>query len=203
MSSPTDRERFCAMLATAPMQRGNAIVVLTGDGTARLGVAMQLLRQDGAPLVVITGGLDAPPYSLPAAQLAGGLMGMGVAPSRIRLDESARNTREQAVNVVKMAADEGWTSLLLVASPEHQFRAFLTFLAAIHEQDATLADRLRLVNVPASNLKWGEVPEGRMAVSRLDLLASEFQKLDTYQDVGHAATYAEGITYLLAWENRS
>ena len=195
--TPTDRERFCAMLTTGPIQRGDAIVVLTGDGTARLATAAQLLMQDAAPLIVISGGLHKPPYSLTADAMKGALMGFGIAPDRIRVDMEAMNTAESAVNVADTAKAEHWTSVLLVTSPDHQYRAFLTFLAAL--MYAGLEETVRLVNIPCSNLRWSETPAGRDR-SRLDLLAEEFEKCDAYaRDV---ALFADGVRYLTAWEGR-
>ena len=64
----------------------------------------------------------------------------GVSPGRIMVEDSGTNTRAQALNVHRMIENSGQTphwssdprhaSLLIVTSPEHLLRAFLTFRKA-------------------------------------------------------------------------
>lgn len=196
----SDRERFCAVLSNGPMLRADAIVVLEGDGVARLATALELFRQHAAPVIVLSGGLDVPPNCLTAESLAGTLYGMGVAPDRVLCESASLNTREQAVHVITMAQAKGWKRLLLVASPYHQYRAYLTFLHALAEVHAT--ESIHLVNVPASNLNWWTGLKGVNGVerSRLELLEDEFEKCDDYQVTGHCASFAAGLAYLKHWE---
>lgn len=199
MSDLTDRERFCAMLATGTLRRGDAIIVLTGDGTARCKTAFQLLKQGAAPVIRVTGGLHAPPYSLRASELAASLYAMGCAPDRVQIDDGPMHTADQARAVVAHARAQDWHTLLLVASPEHQFRAFLTFVRALEAVGA--AEDVLLINVPASDLKWCAVPAGR-DVARLELLGAEFAKCAEYQASGDCASWADGLRYLQFWESR-
>ena len=194
----TDRERFCAVLASGPLRRADAVVELAGeDGLARVEVALQLFRQRAAPTLVFSGGPEDPPHLVGARALAALATGRGVAPDRIIVESASTNSAEQAKAVVAMAKDKGWTNLLLVASGYHQFRAFLTFLRAL--QRAELADTVRLTVVPTSQAPWGQAPPGCEA-TRLALLDGEFAKVEAYGD--DVATWADGLAYLLAWESR-
>jgi uncharacterized SAM-binding protein YcdF (DUF218 family) len=190
------RERFLAVVSTGPLLRADAVIVLTGeDGKARTEIGAQLMRQEGADYVVLSGGVDKPPRCLSAKTLEPVLMGMGVSPTRIILEPDSMNTREQAVNVTALAIEKGWKRLLLVASPYHSCRAFLTFLKAIEE--AGKADEIQLVNVPASQLKWFGKPAG-VDHSRADLFAGELGKIALYGE--HVASYESGLKYLERWE---
>lgn len=57
----------------------------------------------------------------------------GIAPGRIMVEDSGTNTRAQAVNIFKRIANGGQirpSSILIVTSPEHLYRAVLTFKKA-------------------------------------------------------------------------
>lgn len=191
----TDRERYLAMLYTAPLRKADAVVVLTGDGMARLAVGAELLKTGAAPTIVVSGGKDNPPHSLKASHLAARLVEAGVAPPRIRIDDDSQHTHEQAVNVLALAAKEGWRTLLLVASSYHLPRAFLTFLAEERRTECGVA----LVPVAASHLPWTQEPDG-LTKTRMELLDDDLAKCAAYGD--HVASFADGIAYLTALEQR-
>lgn len=193
----TAREQFLAVLFNGPLTPADAVVLLTGDGTVRLPVAVELIKSGAAPTLVVTGGLDDPPRSITAKATAPLLYGMGVAPSAVVLDNDAKNTWEQAVNVVRMAEDREWKRLLLVASPYHTPRAFLTFLKALDERD--MADTVSIIPVPATHTPWFNAPDG-FDQTRLELMDDEFGKCARY--AAHVATWDRGLDYLKAWEGR-
>lgn len=194
----TDRERFLAALYTGPLLRGDCIVVLAGeDGEARAQTAAELFRQGAAPGLFVTGGLHTPPRRTGAEALAGVLLGAGIAPDRIITDTTAMHTGDQAKAAIDLAMDRGWKQLLLVASPYHLPRAFLTFVYRLHV--AMQHDTIRIVPVPASNVRWFEAPEG-LETERWELLDIELDKCHAY--VNDVATFAAGLDYLRAWEAR-
>jgi uncharacterized SAM-binding protein YcdF (DUF218 family) len=193
----TAREKFCAALFNGPLLRADAIVVLTGDGDTRLPTAAELVHQQAAPVVLITGGLDNPPYSLPASVMKGKLMGLGVAPRVIEIDYEAMNTWEQAQNTVRTAVERGWGRILIVASPYHAPRAFLTFLKAL--KAVGKESEVHILTVPTADAPWFGVPDGTDA-PRIDLLGDEFEKCNQYAE--HVASWGEGLEYLEAWEGR-
>jgi uncharacterized SAM-binding protein YcdF (DUF218 family) len=194
-----DALAFAAVVDSAPLLKADAIVVLSGDGEGRLNFACGMLQQGGAQHLVLSGGVDKPPFALTAHDLARKAIDRGVAPDRLCLEAASKNTREQAVNVVAMAAEREWGRLLLVASPFHAWRAFLTFVQAL--TDAGLRERVHLINAPASQLKWWAVPDGR-DMDRLGLLNQELEKIEAYRALGHVASWAEGLAYLAHWEGK-
>jgi uncharacterized SAM-binding protein YcdF (DUF218 family) len=194
----SERERFAAVLYGSPVFPADAIVVLMGqDAKARLAVAAQLmLAGGGKKAVVLTGALDEPPRLIGAARGGGMLLGMGVAPDRVIVEPHATNTHEQALEVAKLVTLNEWSSVLLVASGYHMPRAFLTFLQVF--TDARL-DAVRIIPMPASQLPWSEAPPG-WEDTRLDLLDTEYDKIEKYRPHGHVASYADGLAYLTKWE---
>jgi len=191
----TDREKFCALLSSGPLLRGEAIVVLCGeDAVPRYQTALQLLKQDAADYVVLSGGLSNPPSHLGAYEVEAALVGLGLSPKKIILEPNSFNTREQAVNVIKLAKEKGWKRLLIVASSYHIYRAFLTFLKALQEDESALDIQLVPVPVVAA---WGQRPDG-VKGQRHKLLDLELEKIEEYSH--HVADYKQGISYLLHWE---
>ena len=98
------------------------------------------------------------------------------------------NTREQAVEVVRMAMENGWTKLILVASHEHQYRAYLTFLREVLDTKSGIT----LYNAPARNLDWF-VDKGWG--TRFERLEAEILRIEKYSELGHLATAQEVIDY--------
>lgn len=188
---------YMARLYTLPMLQSDAIVVLSGEGDKRASVACELLRQQGAPLVVVTGALDKPPFSLPAAKLEAYLLGQGVSPGRILRVEEGTNTREEADAVVRLARQKKWRRVLVVTSPFHVPRVGLTFVQSLY--DAGAQTELRVLIVPASQLRWDAVPAG-LKKSAGALFRGELRKIRKYQRTGDIASYESGIEYLRHWE---
>lgn len=193
----TSREAFCAVLSNGPLLRGDAIVVVSGDGVPRLECGLEVLKKGGAPLILVSGGLDNPPHSLTAKAMRAWLIDKGLAPHAIITENESLQTQEQAIDICRTAVDKGWKRLLLVTSPYHQYRAFLTFLQTL--RDMGQDKQIHIVNIPASQCKWWDCPAG-LDVTRYELLRTEFKKIDEYNVKGHVASYKEGIDYLKHWE---
>jgi hypothetical protein len=114
----------------------------------------------------------------------------GVPRDTIICDDTALHTALQAHNSIAIARTRAWQTLLLVASPHHQLRAFLTFLQHARLQ----AWSGRIINQPV-NIDWDTAPSGRRKVSR-EAFVDEVRKLDVYTN--DVASIAEGIRYLMA-----
>ncbi|MEO8097247.1 MAG: YdcF family protein [Acidobacteriota bacterium] len=183
----TERERFIALTSNEPLKSANAIVVLEGDGFNRLSKAHELYRDGWAPRVLISGGVNAPERGCyPATQMASRLSALGVPESQIIIEEKSLHTRQQAIEVLSIAKQQGWRRILLVASHYHQYRAYLTFLRVSQEWELTL----EILNAPACELSWFEpLPYG----SRASLLVDEFQKIEEYGRLGHIATFEDAL----------
>ncbi len=116
------------------------------------------------------------------------ILDAGVPNDDIIHEDRSTNTREQAMFVIDLAIANNWNKLILVATHDHQYRAYLTFLRVILDMHL----QILLFNAPARNLKWfSENPWGR----RFDRLESEFDRIDRYYQLGHLASFNDAIHY--------
>lgn len=192
-----DRETFLAWLYNGPLLPSDALVVLSGDGTVRIDAALGALRQGAAHYVVASGGVDNPPHALTAHATRRYLIDNGLHPDRIIEEPDSQNTHDQAGALVRLCAEHKWARVLLVTSPYHMPRAFLTVLAELRRAGA--AEKVHVLPLPAAQVRWTDKPDG-LDVTRLDLFADELRKIDEYSARGHVASYAEGLAYMRYWE---
>ncbi len=192
----TAREKFLAVLANGPLLKADAIVVLLGeDSNERIDVAVELMASGAGPELFLSGGIEDPPRRRSAKAMTPKLLGRGVAPMAVYADNEAMNTREQAVNFVAHALEKGWRRALLIASPYHMPRAYLTVLKAITEAGAVKT--LHVIPVTAAQALWWSCPDGQTE-TRLDLYSVEMGKIKEYRT--HVAKWSEGLDYLKFWE---
>jgi len=187
----TDREKFIALTGNDRLSKADVIVLLEGDGQARISHAVELFRTGYAGLILFSGGIDKPEYgSYPLNSLLPEILSLGVPENCIVREVQSLNTREQAENVSRLAVKNGWSRLILVASHYHQYRAFLTFLKVMEEMH--LDRKLLLFNSPARPDWFEETQYGQ----RFQLLEMEFRKIEEYFSSGHIATYKSAIDFL-------
>jgi uncharacterized SAM-binding protein YcdF (DUF218 family) len=95
-----------------------------------------------ARFVLLSGGtLDTRPGALVEANiLEQQLKDWGVAPERILKEGNSRNTRENALESLRIVQERGWKRLLLVTSAAHMPRAQATFAAVGLRADTLVAD---------------------------------------------------------------
>jgi len=176
----TDRNELRALVDHDALVGADAIIVLEGDGFARAERGAALYKEGWAQTVVLSGGLPETDFSIPAARMLPHILESGVPKDAIILEERSLNTREQAIEVLKIARSKGWSKMIIVASPEHQMRAFLTFVKAA--EDARM--KIHLYNAPV------------LRQCNVDDLASELAKIEEYQKKGDVASYNDGIAHL-------
>lgn len=107
----------------------DAIVVLTG-GSARLGTGLQLLAEDKAERVFVTG---VHPSVARAEFLAIAGVGDAEFTQRIETGHSAGDTQGNAHETARWMHDHGYRSLRLVTSNYHMPRSILEFSRAMPE----------------------------------------------------------------------
>ena len=108
--------------AAASRASGNTELTEEADRIVR---AFELVRVGRARNVILSAGLLAPrPGDVPEAdRLAARLAQWGVPAAQIVVDAKSRNTRENAIEVGRIAAARGWRTLLVVTSAAHAPRA--------------------------------------------------------------------------------
>jgi uncharacterized SAM-binding protein YcdF (DUF218 family) len=185
----TTREKIIALIDNDTLKKSNAIVLLEGDGLNRYQKAVDLFNRGWAEKIVFSGGITDYEYgSFPFSDVLPHILKTGVPEDIIIHEDKSLNTREQAVEVVKISLERGWDKLILVATHEHQYRAYLTFLREVLDK----APSLILFNSPVRNLGWfSETGWG----TRFERLEKEFERIEKYSGLGHLASFEEVIKY--------
>ena len=185
----TEREKILAIVDNDCLSMSDAIILLEGDGFDRFRKAVSLYKQGKAPKIVFSGNITDYDYgSYPFAEVLPRMLEAGVPEEDIIHEDKSLNTREQAVEVVRMAQERGWKKLILVASHEHQYRAYLTFLREVLDSKSGIT----LYNAPARNLDWF-VDKGWG--TRFERLEAEILRIEKYTEMGHLANAQEVIDY--------
>jgi uncharacterized SAM-binding protein YcdF (DUF218 family) len=185
----TNKEKFIVLVDNDCIKVSDAIILLEGDGLNRYQHAIDLYNQGAADFIVFSGGITNYKYgSFPYEDVLPHILETGFPSDKLIHEARSLNTREQAVEIVKLAKTNNWKRLILIASNDHQYRAYLTFLKEVLVSDVPLI----LYNSPVRTLKWFEETGWGLRFNRLE---SEFEKIDTYTALGHLATFEEAISY--------
>ena len=185
----TSKEKLIAIVDNDYIQKSDAIILLEGDGFNRYRKAVELYNEGYADKIVFSGGITDYEYgSFPFSDILPKILEEGVPKENIIHEDLSKNTREQAIEIIKYATKYNWDKLILVATHEHQYRAYLTFLRVVLATNPNII----LYNAPVRNLGWfKETGWGK----RIDRLEVEFKRIDEYSKLGHLATYEEAIDY--------
>lgn len=185
----TNGEKIIAIVDNDCLMKSNAAVLLEGDGFFRFQKAVDLYNQGNVSKIVFSGNVIDRDYgSFPFEEIKPYILGGGVRENDLIHEDKSVNTRQQAIEVIKMAKENGWKRLALVASHDHQYRAYLTFLREVLD---TQSDIL-LFNTPVRNLNWF-VDSGWG--TRYERLIGEFERIEKYTAMGHLATADEVVEY--------
>lgn len=185
----TEREQFIAIVDNDILTPSDAIIMLEGDGYYRVEKVAGLYLDGKAPRIIFSGGITDYEYgSYPFKDVLPEMLKQGIKKEDIIHENKSLNTREQAVEVVKIAMLYSWKKLVLVASHEHQYRAYLTFLHEVLDTKSGII----LYNSPARNLGWFKQSKWGIRFNRLE---QEFTRIEEYFALGHLASFKEAIDY--------
>jgi uncharacterized SAM-binding protein YcdF (DUF218 family) len=185
----TKREKMIAIVDNDCLKKSDVIILLEGDGFHRYSKAVSLYNEGWADKIIFSGNITDYEYgSYPLSDVLPHILSDGVPSNSIIHENISRNTYEQACEVIKIAVDKNWKKLILVASHEHQYRAYLTFLRQVLDVNKNII----LYNSPARNLGW--FVDSGWGI-RFDRLEMEFNRIEKYSQYGHLATYDEVIEY--------
>lgn len=185
----TDREIIMAIVDNDCLKPSDAIILLEGDGFHRFQKAVDLYKKGLGKKIVFSGAIVQKEYgSYPFEEVRPFILQAGVPEEDLIHENKSLHTQQQAVEVVKMAIQNGWKRLALVASHEHQYRAYLTFLRQVLDSKSGII----LYNAPVRNLDWF-VDSGWG--TRFDRLKAEIERIEKYSAFGHLANAQEVIDY--------
>lgn len=185
----SDREKILAIVDNDCLTPSDAIILLEGDGFFRFQKAVDLYKRGMAKKIVFSGNIIDKDYgSFPFEEIKPFILESGVPEEDLIHENVSQHTRQQAIEVVKMAMANGWKKLALVASHEHQYRAYLTFLREVLDTKSGLI----LYNAPVRNLNW--FVDSGWGI-RFERLSAEFERIERYTEMGHLANADEVIEY--------
>ena len=184
-----DKEMIMAIVDNDCLTKSDAAILLEGDGFFRFKKAVELYKRGMVSKIVFSGNIVDKDYgSYPFEEIKPLILQSGVQEEDIIHENVSQQTRQQAVEVVKIAMEKGWKKLALVASHEHQYRAYLTFLREVLDTKSDII----LYNAPVRNLNWF-IDSGWG--TRFDRLLAEIDRIEKYSAMGHLATANEVIKY--------
>ena len=185
----TDREKIIAIVDNDCFTKSDAAILLEGDGFFRFKKAVDLYKSGQVNKIVFSGNIIDKDYgSFPFEDIKPLILEGGVDEEDVIHEDKSLHTRQQAIEVVKLATKKGWKKLALIASHEHQYRAYLTFLREVLDKNSDII----LYNVPVRNLNWFIDSGWGM---RFDRLTAEFERIEKYSEMGHLANADEVIKY--------
>ncbi len=185
----TDREQIIAIIDNDCLTKSDVGILLEGDGFFRFTKAVELYHKGLISKIVFSGNVVDKDYgSFPFDEVKPFIINAGVCEEDLIFENKSTNTREQAIEMIKMANNNKWTKMALIASHEHQYRAYLTFLRVIFDTNSNIV----LYNAPVRNLSW--FIDSGWGV-RFDRLKSEFERIEKYTEMGHIASANEVIEY--------
>lgn len=185
----TDREVILAIVDNDCLMKSDAAILLEGDGFFRFQKAVDLYNKGIVSKIVFSGNIIDKDYgSFPFEEVKPFILQGGVPEKDLIHENVSLHTRQQAVEVVKMAIAKGWKKLALVASHEHQYRAYLTFLREVLDTGSGLI----LYNAPVRNLNW--FVDSGWGI-RFERLSAEFERIERYTEMGHLASAKEVVEY--------
>ena len=185
----TDREIIMAIVDNDCLKPSDAIILLEGDGFHRFPKAVDLYKKGYGKKIVFSGAIVQKEYgSYPFEEVKPFILNAGVPEEDLIHEDKSLQTQQQAVEVVKMAIENGWKRLALVASHEHQYRAYLTFLRQVLDSKSGII----LYNAPVRNLDWFVDSGWGM---RFDRLKAEIERIEKYSAFGHLANAQEVVEY--------
>lgn len=171
------------------LKPSDAIILLEGDGFHRFQKAVDLYKKRYGKKIVFSGAIVQKEYgSYPFEEVKPFILNAGVPEEDLIHEDKSLQTQQQAVEVVKMAMENGWKRLALVASHEHQYRAYLTFLRQVLDSKSGII----LYNAPVRNLDWFVDSGWGM---RFDRLKGEIERIEKYSAFGHLANAQEVVEY--------
>lgn len=151
------------------LEKSDAIVAVSGGETSsRTEEAIRLYQEGWAPMLIFSGAALDPNSLSNAEAMRRQALAAGVPGRNIIIEEASANTFQNAQGVAEIVRKSGYTKIILVTSPYHQRRAYMSFKAALPRE-------IRILNHSATDENWRRSQWWANQYS-YDLTISELQK---------------------------
>ncbi len=111
------------LIVSDPVERVDAVVVLSGGDGDRLALAVEMHAEGFAPNLVITDTASGPNNRLVGEAVEGGFPRERIFVTNLQVD----STYDEALAVRDLALERSWDHLMVVTDPYHTFRTRLIF----------------------------------------------------------------------------
>ena len=127
------------------------------------------------------------------------LMGLGI--SSLMIEEvpveptPTLNTLIEAESLMRHAKNKNYSSIIVIAAPFHQERAFMTAVSVAVSENSDAC----LYSFPGRALAWDEEvvhSQGTVLATRAGLILGEQERINKYQKKGDLASYSQVLSYL-------
>lgn len=130
------------------LSKSDVIVAISGGETqSRTEAAIKLYKDGWAPKIIFSGAAQDTSGPSNAAAMRAIALNNGIPAGDILLDEVSENTQQNALAVAAIIKSRGYKQIILVTSPYHQRRAFLSFRAV-------LGNEVHIINHSAVDHSW-------------------------------------------------
>ena len=168
----------------------DVIVFVEGDGFSRPRAAARLYQAGFAKKIVISGETRRPQSrkELRISRAIKKFAELGVPSKDILLETKSIGSREEALEILRLAKEHKWKKIILVAPLYHTPRLYATLVRAINE----VGPKVKIVNAAVRGLPWFR---STVDGARFKLFKRELEKIQRYSAKGHVATLSEVLTY--------
>lgn len=164
-------------------------VFATGRELAEQGRVQKLLISDCSPKSGYLGAAACRQAMIESGIPAGMIEEVPMEPTEIL------HTLIESQKVVRFARAQGYRRLIVVSSPFHQERAFMTMVTvALREYPS-----LKLYSIPGAAQRWDEIvthSQGKLRGTRAELIAEEQKRIEKYTAQGDLLPRAQILEYL-------
>lgn len=113
----------------------------------------------------------------------------------IQITEAMANTHTEALAHIAQAKAQQWKNVYVMASPHHQFRAFMNTISIVLRE----YPKLKVFSILGKHLPWTQVALHSQFVEigkRCDLVAKEWARIEAYHAKGDLVSARQVLDYL-------
>lgn len=183
-------------LISQKLEKSDAIIFLQGDRLDRIATVISLYEKCFAKKIFITGnniligkGKRKEEEDISLLEIENYLVRKNIPKEAMIIDDKSLNTFDQAVNVIRIAKKKKWSKIIVVTSPYHLLRTYLTFVQQVLKQNWPG----RVIMKEAKGLSWSVLPSGRKKTA-IEILKTEINKIKKYKN--DIASIEAGENYL-------
>ena len=189
---------LCDLQPKMPMQ-GAYLYCQTRDNQQSVFQAAQFLLSHSCTSKLLILGTDAESGYPGFEEWKRQLLELGISTEQIervkKEGSSALNTLVESEALIRLAKQEKYGSIFVVAPPFQQLRAFMTAVTV----STRVYPELLIYSYTGTAMPWKEEvvhSQGTLKAKRLELIQKEMERIEKYQNKGDLASFEQVLNYL-------